>query len=168
MRTFLLFTFLIVFSAGFAQSDVLAKNYFEQGEYEKALSVYEKLNKQNPYRLDYFMGVIEANQQLENFSEAELLLKQKIGNGANFPQLYVELGYNFSLQNKEIQANENYGKAIEAISQNPNFAYNVGNTFEKYSLLDEAVTTYEKAMQLNPKNGFQHAVGEYLWRTGKA
>ena len=167
MRILLFIVFLFIFSAGFAQSDLLAKNYFEQGEYEKSLAIYEKLNKQNPYRLDYFMGMVETNQQLENFTESELLLKEKLGNGANFPQLYVELGYNFSLQNKTEQANRNYQKAIETLNQNPNFAYNVGNAFEKYSLLDEAVAIYEKAMALDAKMDFSMQLANIYGEQGK-
>ena len=131
MRIFFIILFFLSATASFSQSDALAKNYFEQGQFQKALSIYEKLSKQNPYRLDYFMGAVQANQQLENFSEAEKLIKEKLGSGRNFPQLFVELGYNYSLQNKPELATENYNKAIASLDENPNFAYNVGNTFQK-------------------------------------
>ena len=52
----------------------------------------EKLSKENPYRIDFFMGLVQSNQQLENYSEAERLIKDKLDTGRNFPQLYVELG----------------------------------------------------------------------------
>ncbi len=162
---FILFFFSV--TVGFSQSDALAKNYYEQGQFEKALRIYEKLSKQNTYRLDYFMGMITANQQLENFSEAERLLNEKLGNGRNFPQLYVELGYNYSLQNKTELATENFNKAIAAIDLNPNFAYNIGATFEKYSLLDEALTTYEKAMRLSDKMDFNGKLAQIYGEQGK-
>src|SRR5690606_40809873 len=79
MRKLCLILFLFTVTAGFSQSDALANNYYEQGQFQKALSIYEKLSKQNPYRLDYFMSMIASNQQLENFSEAEKLLKEKLG-----------------------------------------------------------------------------------------
>jgi tetratricopeptide (TPR) repeat protein len=143
------------------------KNYFEQGEYEKALSIYQKLNKQSPYRLDYFMGMVEANQQLENFAEAERLLKEKLAARNTYPQLYVELGYNFSLQNKTELANEYYNEALLAIDQNPNFTYSIGNAFEKYSLLDQAVSAYEKGMQLTQKMDFNMQLARIYGEQGK-
>ena len=160
---FLLFTVTM----GFSQSDALAKNYFDQGEFEKALQVYEKLSKQSPHRLDYFMGLVKSNQQLENFSETERLLKEKLGDGRNFPQLYVELGHNYSLQNKTELATENYNKAIAAIEANPSFGYNIGNTFEQYSLLDEAIAAYEKAMELNDKMDFSLQLAQIYGEQGK-
>lgn len=167
MRNFLFILILLITTASFSQSDALAKNYFEQGQFQKALSIYEKLSKQSPYRLDYFMGMVQANQQLENFSEVEKILKEKLGNARNFPQLYVELGYNYSLQNKNELATENYKKAMASLDENPNFAYNVGNTFQKYSLLDEAVTTFEKAMNLSDKIDFNSQLAQIYGEQGK-
>lgn len=166
MRIFCSIFLLLTFATGFSQSDALAKNYFEQGEFEKALLVYEKLSKQNPHRLDYFMGFVKSNQQLENFSETERLLKEKLGDARNYPQLYVELGHNYSLQNKTELATESYNKAIEAIETNPNFGYNIGNTFEKYSLLDEAVASYKKAMELNDKMDFSLQLAQIYGEQG--
>lgn len=167
MRNFLFILILFITTASFSQSDALAKNYFEQGQFQKALSIYEKLSQQSPYRLDYFMGMVQANQQLENFSEVEKILKEKLGNARNFPQLYVELGYNYSLQNKNELATENYKKAMASLDENPNFAYNVGNTFQKYSLLDEAVTTFEKAMTLSDKIDFNSQLAQIYGEQGK-
>ncbi len=167
MRNILFLLLFFMASSGFAQSELLAKNYFDQGEFEKALAIYQKLSKQNPYRLDYYTALVETNQQLENFAEAERLLTEKLDNGRLYPQFYVELGYNYSLQNKPELAAENYKKAIEAIDQNPNFAYNIGSTFEKYSLLDEAVATYEKAMVLESKMDFNMQLASIYGEQGK-
>lgn len=163
---FSIFLFLTV-ASGFSQNDALAKNYFQQGEFEKAILLYEKLSKQNPYRLDYFLGLVKSNQQLENFSEAERLLKEKLGDARNFPQLYVELGYNYSLQNKTELAVENYNNAIKSIEINPNFGYSIGNAFEQYSLLDEAVAAYQKAMELNDKMDFKMQIAQIYGEQGK-
>lgn len=167
MRLFFTILLLLAVSIGFAQSDALAKNYFEQGEFEKALLLYEKLSKENQYRMDYFMGLVKSNQQLENFSETERLLKEKLGDARNYPQLYVELGYNYSLQNKTQLAAESYNKAIESIAINPNFGYNIGNTFEQYSLLDEAIAAYRKAMELNDKMDFSLQLAQIYGEQGK-
>ncbi|WP_310991565.1 tetratricopeptide repeat protein [Aequorivita marina] len=167
MRNILFILLIGISTACFSQSQTLAENYFDQGEFKKALSIYEKLSKKSPYRLDYFMGMIQANQQLENFSEAEELIQKKLESGRKYPQLYVELGYNFSLQNKPESATENYNKAIASLDENPNFAYNVGKTFQKYSLLEEATSTYEKAMLLSEKIDFNPQLAQIYGEQGK-
>lgn len=166
MRIFCTIFLLLTFVSGFSQSSALAKNYFEQGEFEKALLVYEKLSVQQPNRIDYFIGLVKSHQQLENFSEAEQLLKQKLSNARNYPQLFVELGYNYSLQNKTELAVESYNKAIEAVESNPNFGYTIGNTFEKYSLLDEAIAAYKKAMELNERVDYSMQLAQIYGEQG--
>lgn len=146
--------FIIVFSSSVvhAQNDLLAQNYFEQGEYEKALTIYTKLLEKNPNRFDYFMFVVASNQQLEKFDVSEKLLIDKINSGRIIPHLFIELGYNFSLQKNDSIANKYYNEALDFINVNPNYAPMIGETFEKYSLLDQAVSTYENAMALNGKD----------------
>ncbi|RMA66218.1 tetratricopeptide repeat protein [Ulvibacter antarcticus] len=150
-----------------AQSDLLAKNYFEQGEFEKALTLYEKLYEKNPVRLDYFMALVETNQQLEDFVTAEKLLRDQINGRRIMPQLYVDLGYNFSLQNKDIEAIENYKKAIDMINEYPNYVYNVGKAFESYSLLEYAATVYENAMVINPALDYNIQLARIYGEQGK-
>ncbi len=164
----LLLVILLSFTAvsSFSQSDALAKNYFEQGQFEKALNIYEKLNASSPYRLDYFMGVVQSNQQLERFEKAQQLIEQKLHSSRNYPQLYVELGHNYSLQGKTELADQNYQKAIASIEENPSFAYNVGNIFQKYSLLDQAVATYEKAMLLSDRMDFNMQLAQIYGEQG--
>tara|TARA_R100000935_G_scaffold13736_5_gene27612 strand:+ start:38917 stop:40698 length:1782 start_codon:yes stop_codon:yes gene_type:complete len=154
MRT-LLFILLFCFSANsFAQSEALAKNYFEQGEYEKSLSIYKKLVKTNPNRIDYILSTVEVHQQLEQFEEAEQLLRQQLDSRRRLPQLYVDLGHNYALQNKDSLASRAHKDAIQYLNESPNYAYNIGKAFEGYSLLDEAATTYETAMEMDANLNF--------------
>ncbi|HAT67753.1 MAG TPA: hypothetical protein DCS66_24665, partial [Flavobacteriaceae bacterium] len=74
---YLLIGFLLFLSCGlFAQNDLLAKNYFEQGEYEKALVLYKRLVQQNKGNTRYLVDLVKTHQQLEQYSEAEELLKE--------------------------------------------------------------------------------------------
>lgn len=150
MRVILFILMLFATAATFGQNELLARNYFDRGEYEKALTLYEKLYQKNPERLDYFLFIVQANQQLEKFSDAEKMLVDKLNSRRVIPQLFVELGYNFSLQNKDSLSDLNYKKAIDYVSENPVYAYIIGKNFEDYSLLEQAVTVYENAMVQDP------------------
>ena len=50
MRIIVLLLALIFTVPVVAQSEALGKNYFEKGEYEKALVIFKKLARQNPHR----------------------------------------------------------------------------------------------------------------------
>ncbi|OIQ23287.1 tetratricopeptide repeat protein [Lacinutrix sp. MedPE-SW] len=152
MRLLFIFTFLLSFSA-FAQDDILAREYFKNGDFEKAATTYKKLYKKNTRNKIYLLQLIKAYQQLEKFKEAETLLKNELARYEN-PQLLVELGRNYALQNDTINSKLNYDKAIQTLEKNPNNAYAVGRSFENFSLLEQAITTYKKGMQLKPQLNF--------------
>lgn len=150
-------TLLILLSfslSGYSQSLQLAENYFDQGEFEKALNVYQKLAEQDPGNSDYFFGIISSYQQLEEFSLAEDLLRKKINNSANMPALLVELGHNYELQDDAEKAELYFEEALSAIESRPNYAHSIARHFEKFSKLDEAVKAYETGMRLNPDYNF--------------
>jgi len=165
MRTFLFILLLFSITAVSAQKDLLAKNYFEQGEYEKALTLYTKLYE-NSKRYDYFKAIVATHQQLENYTEAEKMLIEKLQAPRVSPQLYVELGHNYALQQKDSLADINYNKAIDYIETNPMYANTIGESFEKYSLLNQAISTYELAMQLNPERDFNYQLAALYGEQG--
>lgn len=150
MRKFFIISLLLITACSYGQNELLAKNYFDRGEYEKALVLFDKLYMANPERLDFFMFVLQANQQLERFEVAEGMLLEKLNSRRVNPQLFVELGHNYSLQDKDSLSEVNYNKAIQYVKENPVYAYIVGKSFEEYSLLDQAVNVYETAMELDP------------------
>ncbi len=150
MRFIYALTLMFFFAAsGFSQSEQLAKNYFDKGEFEKALNIYEKLLEEEPGNSTHFFGLIATYQQLERYEEAEKLLQHKINNTANAPHYLVELGHNYELQKKQQQAEDFYQEALRAIESRPNFAFSIARAFEKYSLLDNAVAAYELGMKMN-------------------
>ena len=147
----LLVLFLICFSfTAFAQDDFLAKRYFEDGDFEKAVVFYEKLVEKEPRRTDFTESLVACYQQLERYVDAEQLLLLQIEKGRPNPIFLVELGYNYTLQQMPDKANTYYDQAIGMIEENPNYGYGIGFRFQKYALLDYALKAYDKAMNLNP------------------
>ena len=149
-----------------AQNNLLAENYFEQGEYEKALTLYTQLYKKNKY-FNYFKAIVASHQQLEEYKEAEKLLKGRL-NIKIIPQLYVELGYNYSLQENDSLATINYNKAILFVKESEKFNYgrSIGESFEKYSLLNNAIETYIIAMNAFPDTDFSYQLASIYGEQG--
>lgn len=151
---------ILFFSHGlFSQDDFLAKQYFNDGDFAKALIFYEKLVEKSPRRTDYTEGLIACYQQLEKYKEAEEFLLQKIKESSPYPTIFIELGYNYRLQDQPEKARENYDIALSSIELNPNYGYGVGFRFQRYALLDYALKAYSRAMELNPQldHNFQMA-----------
>jgi tetratricopeptide (TPR) repeat protein len=152
MKLIYIFCFLFCCNA-FSQEDIVAKEYFKNGEFEKAQLLYERLYEKNPNNYIYLVQLVRTYQQMENLNVAQELLLQQISK-LKYPALLVELGYNYKLKNDTINAHLNYNKAIESIDLNVNYAFSIGRAFEEYSLLDEAILAYEKAMELKPTLNF--------------
>lgn len=147
-----IFKILLFFVATgiFAQEDFLAKQYFEDGDFEKAVVFYEKLAKKNPGRADYVQGLVACYQQLQRYIDAEDFLREQLESKRAQPTLYIELGNNYTLQGDTEKANIYFEKALGVVDQYPNYGYALANQFQKYTLLNWAVLAYTKAMQVNP------------------
>jgi len=142
----------------YAQDQQLAFQYFRNGEYEKAASIYKPLHQQNPYNSVYLTYLIDCYQQLQQFDEVVTLVNKQLSTYKNQEYLFVEIGYNYQLQYNQIKAEEYYKKAIEAITISPNFGYIIGKTFQDNHLLDYALLAYKKAMEINSNSNYNFQI----------
>ena len=133
-----------------AQNDLLGKNYFERGEYQKAVLIYETLFEENPQRMDWLDKLIVSYQQLENFEAAQQTLTKVLSKKPFRPQLYVSLGYTYALQKNDSLTQEAYNKALESIRSQPFYAYSVGRAFHNLGLLDNALKAYLIGLEYDP------------------
>ena len=166
MRVILLICFFLITSLTFSQSEQEALNYFNNGEFEKALISYQKLYDANKSNSNYLLKIIEIHQQLEQYNLAEELLLFQINRTSN-PEFLVELGYNFQLKKEQEKANENYNQAVFKIDENPIYGFNVARRFEKHALIDYAATVYERAMELRPETNFNIQLARIYGEQGK-
>jgi tetratricopeptide (TPR) repeat protein len=147
----LLFIFLSLFVHG--QNEQLALNYFDRGEFEKALVSYEELLKAQPNNFNYFQKAVECYQQLQQFEKAEKAIQERLDKykQGNF---LVELGYNYQLQKNQEKANKYYNQAIDKIKKNPSEVYQIAYVFDRKALVDYALLAYQTAVSLEPKFNF--------------
>ena len=136
-----------------AQNEQLANNYFDRGEFEKALVSYEELLKSQDGNFNYFQRVIECYQQLQQFEKAEKALENRLDKYRQ-TGLLVELGYNYQLQKNQDKANKYYNQAIDKIKKNASEVYGIAYLFEKKALVDYALLAYKTALEKEPKLSF--------------
>jgi tetratricopeptide (TPR) repeat protein len=147
-----IFCFFCCF-ASFSQNEELAKDYFDRGEFQKALISYQKLYEEKKGNINYFMRIVEIHQQLEQLDIAEQLLLDMSSKSQN-PQHLVDLGYNYHLKNDEEKAQDYYNQALLKIDENPIYGYYVAYRFETHALIDLAAKAYERSMELRPEANY--------------
>lgn len=138
-----------------AQNEQLALQYFDDGEFEKALTIFEESLQKQPSNFFFFQKILECRQQLKQYEKVEELISKRIDK-YNQPQLFIELGYNHQLQKNIEKAEKNYEIAIKEVDKEPNYAYQVANSFEKKVLLEWALKAYETAQKKNPNLNFDY------------
>lgn len=140
-----------------AQSVELANNYFDRGEFDKAISIYEEILQKAPNNYTVYQKIVESYQQLKQYDKSEKIIFERLNQSKN-PTLNIELGFNFQLQKNTLKANEQYNLAIEQVALQSNYAYSVAAAFEKKSLIDWAIKSYEVGVLGNPNLNFDYQI----------
>ena len=150
----IIFLFSLFYSLiGFSQDDQLAMNYFEKGEFEKALVSFQELLTRQSGNGYYFQKTVECYQQLKQYDVAEKAIFNWLENHKQI-SLLVELGYNYQLKKEENKAKKYYELALNEIKKNPMSVFIIAGAFEKKVLLDYALQAYQMALDLDKNLNF--------------
>ena len=164
---FLLMIGFLFSIALFGQESKLAQQYFRDGEYEKAATLYQKLydkNKQNKY---YFDRYLEALMAMEQYGEAEKIVKKQIKKEPKNITLYVSYGNLMERQFKDEEASKQYEMAIKKLPNDRLNVIKLANAFITLTKYDYAIEAYEKgAKLLNDKEIFAYNLGDLYRRKG--
>jgi tetratricopeptide (TPR) repeat protein len=148
-----LFIFMLVTSATLYAQDqdaALAGQYLQQGDFDKAVSIYEKLYEKNNDL--YYSSYLQCLIELKNFSDAERLVKKQLHRTPDRLSMYVDLGTIYSAENKTRDATDAYETAIRQLKPSPSQISSLANYFDSHSLTDYAIETYEKGRELLHSN----------------
>ena len=150
----IIFLFSLFYSLiGFSQDDQLAMNYFEKGEFEKALVSFQELLTRQSGNGYYFQKTVECQQQLKQYGVAEKAILNRLDKYKQ-AALLVELGSNYQLQKEENKAKKYYELALNEIKKNPMSVFIIAGAFEKKVLLDYALQAYQMALDLDKNLNF--------------
>ena len=126
----------------------LAKEYYQKGDFEKALVLYKKLLVTSRLHPDYNLKLIDCHQQLNQFKAAQEHIETQIFQSRH-PQFLVELGYNYQLQNKLELADSSYDRALLLVEEEPKYVYGVAQRFESHSLLSQGTNSSTSSLMQN-------------------
>lgn len=141
-------------------SPSLARKYFSDGEFEKAAVLYKELHedkRENDYFFErYFVTLLE----LEDYKEAEKMVKKAIKVTPEKVERYVSYGTLYERQGNRDKAKEQYEKAIKLLPANQVQIVKLANAFVKGKNYEQAVAAYERGSKLMKiKNMFAYEMG---------
>jgi tetratricopeptide (TPR) repeat protein len=163
----IIFLFSLFYSLiGFSQNDQLAMNYFDKGEFEKALVSFQDLLTSQPGNGFYFQKTIECYQQLKQYDVAEKAILDRY-NKYKQSSLLIELGANYQLQKDESKAKKYFEQALDKIKKNPSEVYGIAAVFERKVLIDYALQSYEIALEIDPNMNFNFQMAVLYGQKGE-
>lgn len=159
---FLFFSvFLIAATTLRAQDPKLAQQYFYDGEFEKAVVLFEKLFLQQENNEYYFDRYMDCLLQLQRYGEVEKTVLRLQRKNPEDGKLYILLGRAYEQQLKAQEANAQYRRAIDRLPKDRYATVRLANQFASLNKLDLAIETFEKGAQLlNDKYIFAYSLGE--------
>ena len=166
MKKIALLTFCLLAAIGLlhAQDEQLARQYLDNGEYEKATLLYDQLYKKFPYQDYYFSQYVSALMAAKNYAVAETELKKQLKAKPDNLPLYITYADLLTKQSKPDEAEKIYKKAIEKISVDPNQALVLKDAFLLRFLPKWALLALQRGNEVaKDKDYFAYYEGE-VWR----
>jgi len=145
----------------------LAQQYYQDGEYEKASTLYERLYQQSNYNDFYFDRYVECLMAMDEFDECEKVIKKQLKRDPDNVLLHVTYGKLYERQIEDEKANEQFDKAIEKLPKDQFAITKLANAFMRLTKYEQAIATYEKGSELlRDEQIFAYNLGELYRRKG--
>ncbi len=116
----------------------------QNGDFRAAIKDYQTLLLANPkdsMAMSSLLAVANYSPQ-----ESETQLKLMIHDEPDSPYLNFALANAYGAQNRWLEAQRHYFKALQSSPQNPNYAYNLAVSLEHISQPESAATYYRRAL----------------------
>lgn len=170
MKRFFLFLFVLIIAFKLsAQQSRLANQYYSNGEYEKAASLYQALYEKERSNEFYFQRLTECLITLKKYEDAKDIINAESKKNPEDVSLIVSLGNLYDRTSQPDLANKSYAEAINKLNKNPNNTDKLARTFISYSLFDQAILAYEKGSELlNNKKQFAFSLADLYRRAGNS
>ncbi len=179
MTAFRLFTFICLFgvlssptvrgqerSNALAEDEQLAAQYLREGNYEKAVVLYEELFETDPTPIIYG-NYLQSLIALEEFKQAEKVVKKHQSNHPGRVRFEIDLGWVYDQGGNNRKANRLFEGLIKDLPPDPDAVTDLANAFLFREYIDYALQTYQRGRQLlGAQFPFHIAVAEIYSQTG--
>lgn len=131
--------------------DALPYQYYQQGQFQEAAILLEKLfNKTNSDA--YFELYFTSLLKIKKFEEAEKLVKKLIRQNPKKPTYSIALGRYYQEKGQTNEANKQYMQAINSLPAEEYKIRELANNFYNFQAYDLAITTFLQGRKLMNDN----------------
>ncbi len=151
-----------------AQSLELARQYYEDAEYEKAASIYQSLWNKNKANTTYLDALTDCYIAMKDYDAAA-----KVVSGAveQFPgQLHLRVSYAslLSIMDKTSEANKQYNIILKDLPANPSIILLTARALDRTGKPELAIEVLEKGRTLIPPGAiFTYDLSQLYMKTGQ-
>jgi tetratricopeptide (TPR) repeat protein len=151
MRRLALLLPLILWALGSAAQpgtdEQLAAQYFQQGDFAKAVLYYERLYRQQPTDY-YYEQLLKSHLGANDTESAQKLVKERMRRNGDDPRYPIDLGRVLELGGDAERAQKEYDRALKMLRGDQAGVRSVANAFIGYNKLDLALQAYERGQRL--------------------
>jgi tetratricopeptide (TPR) repeat protein len=151
------FFLLLLFSLGglcAQQSDdeKLAMQYYKDKEYDKAITLFEKIHAKKPSSYTYYY-YYSSLLELERYADAEKMVKKQVKNFPNVQRYKVDLGYIYERSGDNAKAEKNYQEILKNLQAKEYAVQELYSAFYSRMKIDHAIEAIQKGRRLlnNPQ-----------------
>ncbi|MFM9052866.1 MAG: tetratricopeptide repeat protein, partial [Bacteroidota bacterium] len=165
---FFLSGLLFLSPQAFGQQEVeraLADQYFNGGEYEKAIELYSKLDDRDPFGVypNYFKSLMS----IRNYEGAEKLARKLSKKMSTNLSYIADIGYTYQQRGDRNKAEEYYAKALKELKPDQGQVLILANAYLMRQDYDHALEVYRAGQRmLSNTYGFHFEVAEALYQKG--
>ncbi len=141
-----------------APDEQLAAQYFQQGDFAKAILYYEKLHRKQPTEY-YYEQLYKSYTALKDMESAEKLVKDQMRRANGDPRYIIDLGSLYKSNGEEDKAAKEYDKALRQMRADQGSIRQVANAFIEANETDRALEAYERGGKMLPDGqGFDYEI----------
>jgi tetratricopeptide (TPR) repeat protein len=125
----------------------LAAQYFQQGDYERAILYYDKLYRQQSTDY-YYEQLLKSQLGLNDLEAAQKLVKERMRRNNDEPRYPIDMGSVLKLAGENDKADKEFDKALKMMRGDQNSIRQVANAFIRVNELDRALDAYERGQRM--------------------
>ncbi len=144
----------------------LAYQYYINGEYHKAISIYKELERSS-FSVSYYMPYFGSLLKIKDYKLAEKLAKKVSRIYPRSLNYMLEVAIAQDRSGSERKATQTYRKLFRSIDGTQSQAIQLANTFKRYDMFEKALNVYSSAEKINHKSNFRMQKAQLYANLGK-
>ncbi len=125
----------------------LAAQYYQQGDYERAVLYYEKLYRKQPTD-HHYEQLFKSYTGLQNIEAAEKLVKSHQKKHSENPRFAIDLGSLYRMIGQDDKAEKEFDRAMKMMRPEQGSVRAMANAFQRANELDLALEAYDRGQKM--------------------